>query len=210
MKLNLFAIYLHLAISFSRPHSLQPAGAATPLHYPQPLPQLKKMKMLQTWQDHSGGLAKEKTSYNHYTSTKLKSTSLWGLTNYSDCKWFWGSWTDGHWGNVYTVDTGIRSLVFILYWGELKICHVEYRLAKRWQEFSGVLVGVRQIEETPRISGMGRASDGKAAALVDWYFVRAVDHHSMRRRQGDAGLVQLYCRIKTGFLQTKCKYVTHV
>jgi len=43
---------------------------------------------------------------------------------------------------------------------------------------------------------MNRASDGEAAALGDRYFLGAVDHHRVRRCQGEAGLLQFHCRVE--------------
>lgn len=83
------------------------------------------------------------------------------------------------------------------YCREYKICQVEDRVAKCWLRFTGAHVRLCQIEDASRISGMSRASDGEAAALFDRYLVRAVDHHCMRRCQGDGGHLQFHCRIET-------------
>lgn len=122
-----------------------------------------------------------------------------GLTDYSDLEGLGGNGTEGHRGDVDAVDTGILSLVFRFYCREFKIRQVEDRVAECWLRISGGHVRLCQIEETSRISGMSRASDGEAAALGDGYFVRAVDHHRMRRCQGDGGRFQIHCRMETGF-----------
>ena len=82
--------------------------------------------------------------------------------------------------------------MFKFYCREFEVSQVEDTVAKRLHHITGVCVSLCQIEDTSGIFGMGRASDGEAAALADRYFVRAEDHHCMRRCQRDAGLVQFH------------------
>lgn len=73
------------------------------------------------------------------------------------------------------------------------MCQVEDKVALCWHRFSAAVVRLCEIEETSRICGVNRTSDSEAGSFGDRYSVRAVDHHRMRRRQGDAGLLQFHC-----------------
>lgn len=46
---------------------------------------------------------------------------------------------------------------------------------------------------------MSGASDREAAAFGDRDFVRAVDHHCVRRGQGESGCIQFHCKIRDTF-----------
>lgn len=81
-------------------------------------------------------------------------------------------------------------------------------VAKCRHRFSDIVVGLCQIEETSRVYGMSRAFDGEAAPSGDRYFFRAVDHHCMRRRQGESGFVQFHCRLENLFLTTHLDHKT--
>lgn len=90
--------------------------------------------------------------------------------------------------------------MFVFYRWEVKGGPVKDGVAIRWLRFADVLVRSCQIEVTSGIFGNGGADDGEAAAPVDRYFVGGVDHHGVRRGQGDTGGLQFYCRNRGGFL----------
>ena len=81
-------------------------------------------------------------------------------------------------------------------------------VAKCRHRFSGIVVGLCQIEETSSVYGMSRASDGEAVPLGDRYFVRGEDHHCIRRRQGEGGFFQFHCRLENLFLTTHLDHKT--
>lgn len=49
---------------------------------------------------------------------------------------------------------------------------------------------------------MNGARDGEGAAMGDGNFVRTEEHHSMRRRQGEGGLLQFDCRTQNDLNET--------